>query len=173
MNQSSHSSRDRFFRNWIPTSSFNAFRQEMTDMMDSFLNETVPHIRGDHFPRVDVAETADAVEVIADLPGFQASEITVELTEHEIVLAGQHVSSQAENTVQKQFHRVERRLTEFHRSIPLPCPVDESQVQANVQDGVLTVLLPKRADAKRHIVPVQPMKTDSSVNVGQGNTGGF
>ncbi|HWL07119.1 MAG TPA: Hsp20/alpha crystallin family protein [Planctomicrobium sp.] len=177
--ETASSKRDRSFRNWLPATSLNEIRQEVGEMVDSFLGETVPQWRGGSFPRIDLVELPDSLELLADLPGWKVDEISVDLTDNHLILGGTRtvVESDCEASCStgspeaplgspevidsssqpdsRRYHRVERRFSNFTRSILLPCPVDESKVDATLTDGVLTVRLPKRGDARRRHVPVR------------------
>ena len=98
-------------------------------------------------PKVDVAETSDAVHVTADLPGLSENEIDVTLSDGHLVIRGEKRSEKEEKDESKNYHRIERRYGSFHRSIALPAVVDDQKVDASFKNGVLTVVLPKVATA--------------------------
>jgi HSP20 family protein len=58
------------------------------------------------------------------------------------------------NVDREHYHRVERGYGAFRRSFTLPASVDAGQVQATYQDGVLTVRLPRREEARPKQIPV-------------------
>ena len=92
-------------------------------------------------PRTDVAETESGFEVTAELPGLKPEEVQVEIKEGSLWISGEKKEEKEEKG--KTFHRVERRRGEFRRVLPLPTNVDEEQIEARVEDGVLHVLVPK------------------------------
>ncbi|HEV8004256.1 MAG TPA: Hsp20/alpha crystallin family protein [Planctomycetaceae bacterium] len=98
-------------------------------------------------PKVDIAETSDAVHVTADLPGLAENEIDVTLTDGHLVIRGEKRSEKEEQDETKNYHRIERSYGSFHRSIALPAEVDDQKVDASFKNGVLTVVLPKVATA--------------------------
>lgn len=105
-------------------------------------------------PRVDVAETDDAMEVTTDLPGIKPEEVEVELRDNCLVIKAEHREEQEEKTG-RTFHRVERRRSNYARSVWLPSPVDESKVEAKLENGVLKVTLPKASDAQKRRIEVK------------------
>ncbi len=107
---------------------------------------------GQFVPSLDVAETEDAVEVHADLPGMKPEEIDVEVVGDVLRVKG-HREEKTE-TKEKEYHRVERRSGSFSRSIMLPCEVDAGSVEADYADGVLSIRLPKKEAVKTQKIEV-------------------
>jgi HSP20 family protein len=96
-------------------------------------------------PKVDVAETNDAVHVTADLPGMSENDIEVTLSEGHLHIRGEKRAEKEEKD--KNYHRIERTYGSFQRSIALPAEVDDQKVDASFKNGVLTIVLPKVAQA--------------------------
>jgi HSP20 family protein len=95
-------------------------------------------------PAVDLVERDDGIEVTADLPGYDAADIDVQLHDDdrlEITATRATESERTEGTV----HRRERRETSVSRTLSLPAPVDPEGTEAAHSNGVLTVRLAKRA----------------------------
>jgi HSP20 family protein len=105
-------------------------------------------------PRVDVTESDEAYTVRADLPGLEEKDIQVSLEEGVLSIQGQVASEQEEE--RKGWRHVERARGSFHRAIELPAEVDADAVKASYKHGVLTVTLPKVAEAKPEVrkVPI-------------------
>jgi HSP20 family protein len=94
-------------------------------------------------PKVDVAETSDEIRVTAELPGMKEDDVEVTLSDGGLVIQGEKRIEKEEK--EKNYYRVERSYGKFHRSIPLPGKVDDKNVNASFQNGVLTITLPKAA----------------------------
>jgi HSP20 family protein len=92
-------------------------------------------------PRMDLTETETGYEVKVDLPGLKPEEVKVELKGNELSITGERKEEKEEKG--KTFHRVERRYGEFRRILPLPEKVREEAIEAKVENGVLTVIVPK------------------------------
>ncbi len=98
-------------------------------------------------PRIDVSETDREIRVKAELPGVDQNGIEVMVDDDLLTIRGEKRIERDEK--QENFHVVERATGAFMRTIRLPFPVDPSAVQADYDNGVLTVTLPKPAEAKQ------------------------
>ena len=98
-------------------------------------------------PAVDIYET-DAHEVVikAELPDVKKEDIGVTVENNVLTLTGER--KQEQSTKREQFQRIERRFGSFSRSFTLPTSVDAGQIAASYKDGVLTIRLPRREEAK-------------------------
>ena len=108
---------------------------------------------GRSVPSIDMSETDAAIEAKIDLPGVKPEEIEIQLSGNILAVSGDRKEEQEEKG--KTYHRVERRVGSFARSIALPCPVEEDEVVADYHDGVLTVTLPKTEAAKTRKIEVK------------------
>jgi HSP20 family protein len=104
-------------------------------------------------PAADLAETDNAYQVRIDIPGMNAADIDVQVHRNLLTISGQRRDEKEENG--KTFHRVERRSGKFSRSLTLPANVNENEVAAEYDQGVLTVMLPKCEDAVSKKVAVK------------------
>lgn len=104
-------------------------------------------------PAMDVKETPDAIEVRLDLPGFKAEDVNVQLNNNILTISGKRVEEKKSDT--ETYHRMERRVGEFSRSVTLPAQVDDNRVDAECREGVLTVKMPKTRESKQHQIKVK------------------
>jgi HSP20 family protein len=104
-------------------------------------------------PRVDLTETEGQYEVKVDLPGLKPEEVKVELRNGDLWITGERKEEQEEKG--KTYHRVERRHGEFRRVLPLPAEVAEERIEAKVENGVLTVTVPKTEPIKPKRIEVK------------------
>jgi HSP20 family protein len=107
-------------------------------------------------PRVDVSESDEAYTVRADLPGLEEKDIQVSLEEGVLSIQGKLESEKDEKKEGVRY--VERAKGSFYRKIALPAEVDTDKVAASYKQGVLTVTLPKRPEAKPEVRTI-PIKT--------------
>jgi HSP20 family protein len=97
-------------------------------------------------PALDVSETEESVLVKAEIPGVDPKEVEISLTGNELTLRGEKREESEEK--KGAWHRVERRYGSFVRSVALPASVDPDRVDASAQNGVLTVTIGKREEAR-------------------------
>ena len=103
-------------------------------------------------PPVDVYETEHDVVLKAELPGVDPKEVEVRVEDGTLYLKGER---KFENEVkQDNYHRIERAYGSFVRSFPLPSSVDAEKANAQYKNGVLTLTLPKREEAKPKTIKI-------------------
>jgi len=99
-------------------------------------------------PAADVYETDDAYVIEAELPGVKRDEIDVSLHDRELAITGE-VKEREGRGVRR---RKQRRVGQFEYRVYLPGDIDADRVEASLNEGVLTVTVPKAATEKdRHI----------------------
>ena len=109
--------------------------------------------RGSWMPPVDVYETeAHDIMIKAELPGLAHENIDVTVENSTLVLKGQKTFDA--EVKDENYRRIERAYGQFHRSFTLPNTVDASKVSADYKNGVLTVKLPFREDAKPRTINI-------------------
>lgn len=104
-------------------------------------------------PVVDVAETPDTFMIKAELPGVTTEDIQLNMQNNVLNLYGEkrHESNKEDHN----FYRVERSYGAFQRSFNFPATVDADKIQAEFQDGVLTITLPKVEEAKPREIAIK------------------
>ncbi len=96
-------------------------------------------------PDFEVKETKDGYLFRADLPGVKLSDIEVSVTDNRIQLSG-HREAEKEDRGDS-FYTYERSYGSFTRAFTMPDGIEASQIHADLRDGVLTVLVPKKAES--------------------------
>jgi HSP20 family protein len=100
--------------------------------------------RGEEWtPQLDLYETDTAFVLEADLPGVKEEDVSVEVENQELVLHGQRACEHV--TTQGNFHCRERQEGQFTRRLRLPASVDQENIRAEFDNGVLRVTLTKIA----------------------------
>jgi HSP20 family protein len=97
-------------------------------------------------PAVDVAEKEKEYQVTAELPGLDENNVQVTLVDDVLTIKGEKQEEKEEKD--KNYHLSERRYGSFQRSFQLPPGIDQSKIEANFRNGVLTVVLPKAPEAQ-------------------------
>lgn len=105
------------------------------------------------FPRVNLSENEKNVTVTADVPGMDPDNIDIEIEEDALIISGEAESEEKEE--QKDFYRLEREYGQFRRIIPLPARVDPNKAEAQVDKGVLRIVLPKTGQERRKKVKIK------------------
>jgi HSP20 family protein len=97
-------------------------------------------------PDVNIFEMGDDLVLEADLPGVGKDQIHVEVQNQSLTLRGER--KRDEKVADESYYRCERPYGTFSRVFTLPTTVDVTKIDASFKDGVLTVKLPKTAEAK-------------------------
>lgn len=114
--------------------------RQLDERMDRLFEETVGQ-SGRQTPPVELFERAGTLVLRAELPGLKREEISVEVADHTLTIAGERKAEQA--VEERHDYRCERSYGSFQRSITLPAGVEPGQIAATFQDGILEVTLPK------------------------------
>ena len=105
-------------------------------------------------PAVDVIETDKAYEITAELPGIDEKNIDVKLANGILTIKGEKQDEKEEKNDEKEeknkgYYMRERSFGSFERSFELPDSVDPDKIEATFKKGVLTLTLPKSAEAQK------------------------
>jgi HSP20 family protein len=138
-----------------PWSGTTAMRKEMERLFDRFWDLDLPEVPtfGEWMPKIDLAETKDALVVKAEIPGIEPKEIALTLQDQMLTIKGEKKHEKEEKD--EHYYRAERAYGAFARNLRLPAPVDGGKVTATFKNGVLTVTLPKTAAAKGATIPIK------------------
>ncbi|KAJ1253817.1 hypothetical protein BS78_K177800 [Paspalum vaginatum] len=104
--------------------------------------------------RIDWKETPEAHVFTADVPGLKKEEVKVEVEDGNVLqISGERSKEQEEKN--DKWHRVERSSGKFLRRFRLPENAKTEQIRASMENGVLTVTVPKEEAKKPEVKPVQ------------------
>lgn len=120
-------------------------------------------------PQVDVDEDEKQVRIMAELPGLQEGDVEIVYEPGSLILRGEKKEEERREHPRGRGRYEERRYGSFERRIPLRAEIEEGQIQANFDKGVLTVVLPKSAEARAHAKRI-PIKA-GPVQIEQGARG--
>lgn len=98
-------------------------------------------------PAVNIAESDKAYEISAELPGMDEKSIEVKLVNGGLTIKGEKQEEREEK--EKDYHVQERHFGSFERIFQMPADVDTDKIAATFKNGVLTVTLPKIAEAQK------------------------
>jgi HSP20 family protein len=110
--------------------------------------------RGTWVPPVDIYETAGRDLILkAELPDMSREDIEVTVEHNTLRLSG--TKKGLTDVKEEQYRRIERNYGSFSRSFTLPTTVDASKVSAEYKNGVLTITLPFREEARPRTINVE------------------
>jgi HSP20 family protein len=129
-------------------------REAMDRLFDDALTRPL-NIRdsGWSAPAVDMYQTDDDVVVRVAIPGFKADEVQINVTGDVLTLRGE--MKREEEKKDKAWHIREHRSGSFERSIPLPTNVTADQANADFENGILTITLPKVEEVKPKAITIK------------------
>jgi HSP20 family protein len=138
-----------------PFREFTAIQDRMNRLFgNAYLRDEDTGFRGSWAPPVDIFETESHDLVVrAELPGMTREGIEVSVENGTLVLKGE---KKFDGEVKEEnYRRIERTYGQFHRSFTLPNTVDAARVSADYKNGVLTVKLPFREEARPRTINVE------------------
>jgi HSP20 family protein len=111
-------------------------------MLDRLFNESMGATLKVFTPAVDIAEDEKAYEIQLALPGMKKSDFKIDLVDRKLTISGER--KREEKKEGKNFHSVETQYGSFKRSFFVPEDVIEDGVEARYEDGLLSLVLPKK-----------------------------
>lgn len=111
---------------------------------------------GEWQPSVDVVETPSAVMVLAEVPGFAAADLLLQVRGRQITLSGTK-TTRLPDAQRIKFHCMERGHGRFHREVQLFSPVNTHLGTARLIDGLLVIEFPKIQDKRQEarVLPIE------------------
>ncbi|HEX5943892.1 MAG TPA: Hsp20/alpha crystallin family protein [Anaerolineales bacterium] len=139
---------------WEPVREMMTLREAMDRLFDDAFTRPI-NLRdgGWSAPAVDMYQTDDEVVVRVALPGFKADEVQINITGDVLTLRGE--LKREEEKKDKAWHLREHRWNSFERSIALPTEVTADQANADFENGILTITLPKAEEVKPKTISVK------------------
>ena len=107
----------------------------------------------DKYPLINAQADKHKMTVLAQLPGFQAEEINIEVKDHVLTIEGERKAPEYDGT--SRIHRAERGSGHFLRSIAAPYEIEADQVEASYQNGLLSIKLPRAEASKPRKIAIQ------------------
>jgi HSP20 family protein len=138
---------------------FDELRRRMDRLWDDFepaWSETpgwaASSLAASSWPSVNLYDSGAKLVVVAEVPGMNDKNIQVTLSNDTLSISGERKTETPEGY---SVHRRERGSVQFSRSFALPSKVDGERIVASVKDGVLTITLPKAAEAQPRQIAVK------------------
>ena len=137
---------------WQPFTEIDSLQKEMNSLFDSLVPTATDKLSSGFAPAAEMSETSEAVQLKLEIPGMDAKDIDIQVAAESIAISGER-KSQTE-TESNGMTRSEFRYGSFHRVIPLPARVKNTEANAEYKDGILKLTLPKADQEKNKVVKV-------------------
>ncbi len=132
----------------------------LQERMNRLFEETVhgglenePLMSGMWTPPVDIFESGDDIVLVAELPGMELKDIDIQVSDNSLTIRGERKMEKAEK--EDCYHRVERVYGTFSRSFTLPGTVDQDNISASYNKGVLEIKMPKTIKSKPKQIQIE------------------
>jgi HSP20 family protein len=137
---------------WDPMADVQSLASQLGQLFEGW--DDLPSLMGGDgafLPQADVTETDDAYVVEIELPGVNKEDIDISLSGRRLLVTGERKEEERTGILRRRTRRVGR----FRYEVLLPGAVDEDGVQASLEDGVLTLRVPKASTERPRRIEVQ------------------
>lgn len=137
----------------VANTNSNANYANVSTWLDDIFNRDLPSVFTSNFntgmsvPKVNIKETADAFMVEVAVPGLKKSDFKLDLDNQVLTISTE--SKEENEHKEENYTRREFGYSAFKRTFTLPDSVNDEKINANYTDGILSVLLPKKEEAKQ------------------------
>ncbi|MDB5263364.1 MAG: Hsp20/alpha crystallin family protein [Adhaeribacter sp.] len=142
--------------------------QNFSTLLDRFFQDSVNQRQrmADFNPHVDTCETDNGYEIELTLPGLKKEDIRIELQEGRLTVSGER-KFRNENQ-NKRYHVVESQYGTFTRSFQLPNNIDPAAINAEFQNGILRLTVPKdQQKSRKHQIEIKEGASQNQVSQGK------
>jgi HSP20 family protein len=136
---------------WEPFRDIARLQDEMTRMFDDRLFRAGESVGWT--PACDIYEDEEGVSLRFELAGVDPKDVDVRFENGVLTVKGERKLEREDK--RENYHRIERSYGTFTRSFSLPGTVDAEKIRAESKNGVLTIVLPKKAEAKPRAIQVK------------------
>lgn len=134
---------------------FDNFRRDFERTMASFPAMNIPPMSISSIS-CDIVDEGDRYVIKAELPGVTKEEVKLNVSDNNVEISAEHKEEKEEKS--KNYVRKERKAFSYHRSLPLPEKVDSVKAKAKLDNGILSVEIPKitaTPKPKSRDIPIQ------------------
>jgi HSP20 family protein len=129
-----------------PFEELSRMRRQMDRIMEAFMEPRAQGVRSGVFPAFNLTEDDNHFYLRAELPGVRAEDLDVQATARNINIVGERKLDLEDTTA--RYHRREREGGRFSRALAMPKEIDADRVEARMQNGILTLKVPKAESVK-------------------------
>ena len=146
---------------WQPFRELSSMRKQMDRLFEDMLSVGNDDWMGLHSmggmwtPAVEIEEQDGELLLKAEIPGLNAEDLEVEVSEDRVIISGEHKEEKKTEDKDKNYYHSEFHYGKFERVIPLPMAIKTDDIKSDFQKGVLTLTLPKLENAPKKSVKVK------------------
>ena len=148
---------------WDPFRDLITLREKMNRLFEeaaSSRGEERDFASGTWTPSVDIYENEHELVLTAEIPGIDDNDIEIRVEDNTLTLSGDRKFEK--ETKEENYHRIERAYGSFYRSFSIPHYIDPEKIQAEHENGVLKILMPKKPELKpRKVKVLKPAKKNN------------
>lgn len=112
-------------------------------------------------PSVDIYENESEVVLCAEIPGVEEKDVEIKVEDNNLIIKGERKFEK--EAKEENYHRIERSYGSFFRSFALPSYIEQDKIEAEHENGVLRVRMPKKAELKpRKVKILKPVTIDKT-----------
>lgn len=140
---------------WDPFRDMVTLREKMNRLFEDYYparTEEKDIVAGSWAPSVDIYETENELVLTAELPGIKEDDIEIKLEDNTLAIRGDR--NFEKETKEENYHRIERSYGSFFRSFTLPAYIDQEKIEAEHENGILRIAMPKKQESKSRKVRV-------------------
>ena len=137
-----------------PWEDFRNLQNEINDLFNTGREQGYTGLFDRNFsPAIDVIESENEYSVVCELPGIDKKDIDLTIASNVLTIKG----TKKEDSEEKngKYYKKESWTGSFQRTLPLPAAVNADMISADLKDGILTVILPKKEEAKPRSIDVK------------------
>jgi HSP20 family protein len=149
---------------WDPFRDLVSLREKMNRLFEDAVTsrgEEKDLVTSSWAPAVDIYEDENELVLTAEVPGIEEKDIEIKLEDNTLSIHGER--KMEKETKEENYHRLERAYGSFYRSFTLPNYIDQEKIQAQHENGVLKITMPKRPELKtRKVRILKPVSEEKS-----------
>jgi HSP20 family protein len=145
---------------WDPFRDLITLREKMNRLFEeaySARGEERDLVSSSWAPSVDIYETENELVLTAEVPGIDDDNIEIKIEDNTLTLKGER--NFEKETEEENYHRIERAYGSFYRSFSMPPYINQDKIEAEHENGVLRITMPKKHETKPRTVKVLRNKT--------------
>ena len=149
---------------WDPFRDLVTLRDRMNrlfeDAVSTARTEEKDMISSSWVPAVDIYEDEKQLVLTAELPGINEKDVDIKIEDNTLSIHGERKLEK--ETREENYHRIERAYGSFYRSFTLPHHIDQDKIQAEHENGVLRIIMPKKPELQPRKVKILKTKGEET-----------